>query len=88
MRAAGATGAERRGGEDRVAVGAEADEGDVAEVEQARPADRYVEPEREDRVEQTREADREEVDVAGEQSEGHTREHGQAQPLPPAQPGV
>ena len=39
-------------GEEREGIGAEGIEGDVAEVEQARPADRDVEAEREQDVEE------------------------------------
>ena len=56
--------------EQRIGVGAEAPEGDVAEVEQARPADDDVQPEREHRVDEDVEAHALVVLVAG----GHGEE--------------
>ena len=61
---------ELRRGEHRVAVGAEAEEGRVAEVEQAGEADDDVEPEREQHVDKRVEADAEHVAVVG-----HERQH-------------
>jgi hypothetical protein len=67
-------------GEHRVPVGAEAVEGDVAEVEQAGPADGDVEPQREQHVEERVEADAEDVAVARKERKRRRREHEQGEP--------
>jgi hypothetical protein len=64
--------AEVVGGEEREAVGAEAVEGDVAEVEQPGPADRDVQPEREQHEEER--VDRDLHQVARVDEEGQERD--------------
>ena len=62
-----------RPGEEGVDVGAETEEGDVAEVEQAREPDDDVQPEREQRVDQDEDAVVEEVPLAHEGQERERR---------------
>ena len=88
VRSRRAVGPERARGEDRIAVRAEAEEGDVAEIEQPGPADGDVQAEAEHRVQDAREADREDVDVVREQPEGEAGERRQPEPRPPADPRV
>ena len=65
MGAARSTAAQRDRGEDRVPIGAKAEERDVTEIEQARPSNRDVEPHRQQRVQQAVERDRLDVHVGG-----------------------
>src|SRR5206468_5473895 len=57
------------GREEGVGIRAEAEEGDVAEIEQSRPADDDVQPDREQRVDQRVDADAEVVAVRGRAAE-------------------
>ena len=67
--------AELRRGEDPVEVRAEAEEGDVAEVEEAGEADDDVQAEGEQRVDEREEAVPEDVPLGREVREGGRRDH-------------
>ena len=71
-----------RAGQERVGVGAEAEERDVAEVEEPGEADDDVQPEREQRVDQDEEAVVEEVPLADEGEERDEDRRRQQRELP------
>ena len=86
VRQVDAVGAELRRGEQREPVRAEAEERDVAEVEQPGPAHHDVQPHRQQRDHQRVDADLQLETAQAEQRQGQAGQPGDRQPGPPADP--